>query len=71
MNAVEMYGEKFFRVYGKYPGAKRFAPMDLKAGCCVGNLIYATFFVSKERADAAVAEATRLNPEWSFETRKV
>lgn len=71
MNAAEMYGETFFRVYGKYPGAKRWSPMDLKAGSCVGNLIYATFFDSEARADAAVAEATRLNPEWSFETRKV
>lgn len=63
-----------YRMYAK-DGDKRFAPMDYKRGCTVGNLIYATLFTVDDEAkrdlmNEVLAELTEDNPTWKFEYRK-
>ena len=62
---------KYFMLYGKAPGAKRFSPMDYNRGACVTNLIHATMFREEERGKVGSAEALEeINEGWRFDWRQ-
>jgi hypothetical protein len=61
---------KMYRLYVKYPGEKRWQPVNWKNGHAVGNLIYATIFTEAE-ARAVLVEARKMNPLYEFELRKI
>lgn len=59
-----------YRIYGRFGNQRKFRAMNLRKGCQVGNLIYATL-LTKQHADEALAEISKDNPEWQFEIRHV
>ena len=67
---------KAYRLYAKAPKVGRFYPVDVKAGGCVGNLIYATIFEVGDQAradelDGHIEGLREDNPGWAFEYRVV
>lgn len=58
------------RIYAKAPSAKRWAPMDLRKGRPVGNLIYASMLTATE-VEGVLTTLRRDNPEWTFQARAI
>ena len=69
LNSTEMTLKRY-RIYGKHESKRRFAPMDLKKGCCVGNLIYASVLFEDEK-DKLLPKLIAENSDWKFEARPV
>ena len=59
-----------YLIYGRMKNQKRMAPVDLKNGVFVKNLIYASMFDSQENAQAKCDELNRMNDDMVFEIRK-
>lgn len=68
---------KAYRLYAKNEVLhSRFAPVDVKSGATVGNLIYATVFEVRDqetadRLEGLIEELARDNGAWVFEYRPV
>jgi hypothetical protein len=60
-----------FRLYAKYPGQKRFQPIDWSRGIQVVNLIYATLFTESEMIKVQKSLDLPENHHVSFKFRKV
>lgn len=58
------------RIYGREKGTSRFRPLNLKDGCFVINLIYASMLTSHE-VNRVLEDLRTSNPEMEFEARKM
>ena len=61
-----------YRLYAKFPGDKRFAPVDWNGGTQVVNLIYATLFTPEEKERLTTGDLAHPdNAHLTWEFRKV
>jgi hypothetical protein len=60
-----------FVIYGKHTSMRTFKCMDVNAGTCVGNRIYATVFWNKTvtEMEELLSKLRAENPDWKFEAR--
>ena len=61
--------ETLYRIYVKHKSEKRFAPMDLKNGHPVINLIYASL-LTKEAAEEQAEYMREQNSDFEVQIRK-
>lgn len=57
-----------YRLYAKFPGSKRFQPMDYERGVPVVNLIYATLWYG-DKPD--IDQMHKMNPGVQFKYKKI
>jgi len=58
-----------YMIYAKHEKEKLSRPMDMEKGRQVVNIIYATMYRSKTRAEEIVSHLKEDNPEFNFSVR--
>jgi len=67
-----MSSPTYYRLYVKFPGDKRFAPVDWNRGTQVVNLIYASLFSGEEKERLTTGDLAHPdNSQLTWEFRKV
>ncbi len=56
-------------MYGREKGKRSFRPINLKSGEFVRNLVFATIWHDKTKADKALDDVRTQNPDIEFELR--
>ena len=60
----------YYILYGKTEGMKRFMPLDLTEGAFVKNIMFASLFNDKAKAEAVTHKLMKQNKGLSIEVRE-
>lgn len=60
----------YYILYGKTEGMKRFMPIDLTEGTFVKNIMFASLFNDKAKAEAVTHKLMKQNKGLSIEVRE-
>ena len=60
----------YYILYGKAEGMKRFMPLDLSEGAFVKNIMYASLFNNKDKAESVAQDIMKQNEGLTIEVRE-